>query len=98
MNIKLKTYNYINQNGNIIKSLSKAIDKKFIKKITKKEFEKKFKNNYLINPFGISTFWHFIPFIGAIIGIYTYIQFTFISYKGFDEKKIIEELDIDEKF
>ena len=44
-NVKYKIYNYLNQKGNIIKTICKPIEKKFIKQISKKEYDGKFQKN-----------------------------------------------------
>jgi GTP-binding protein EngB required for normal cell division len=44
-NVKFKIYNYLNQNGDIIKSISHPVDKKHIKQLEKKEYDGKFQNN-----------------------------------------------------
>ncbi len=43
--VKFKIYNYLNQNEQIIKTISKPVEKKFIKQIEKKEFDGQFQAN-----------------------------------------------------
>jgi hypothetical protein len=43
--VKFKIYNYLNQNEQIIKTISKTIEIKFIKQIAKTEFDGQFQKN-----------------------------------------------------
>ena len=108
INVKYKTYNYYNLKGDIIKILSKPIQKEFIKQLTKEEYESQFPDKILII---ISKMNIFVPVIGVpMLGLYSLIKgyslktallsslFPFKLHRGIDEKKIIEELDIDENF
>jgi len=46
-NIKFGIYNYLNQNGKIIKTISISVNKEFIKQLEKKEYNGKFQINCL---------------------------------------------------
>lgn len=96
--LKIKIYQYVNQKGKIIKELSKPIEKIFIKEMTQTEYESKFKKPFIIDLIdGINTV---IPLFG--FAIYTVLSFSiplkFKIFNGINEKKILEDLQIDEYF
>ena len=92
----MKVYQYFNQKGDMIKELSKPIEKIFIKEITQKEYESKFKNSFIID---------FANGLKAVFIIPWVLFFNipispniYIKNSKLDEKKIVEELLIDENF
>jgi len=96
--LKIKIYQYVNQKGKIIKELSKPIEKIFIKEMTQTEYESKFKKPFIID---------LIDGINAVIPLFGFAIFTVLGfsnpfifkiYKGINEKKILEDLQIDEYF
>jgi len=96
--LKIKIYQYVNQKGKIIKELSKPIEKIFIKEMTQTEYESKFKKPFIID---------LIDGINAVIPLFGFTIFTVLGfsnpfifkiYKGINEKKILEDLQIDEYF
>ena len=96
--LKIKIYQYVNQKGKIIKELSKPIEKIFIKEMTQTEYESKFKTPFIIDLIdGISAV---IPLFGfAIYSVLSFsIPFNFKIFNGINEKKILEDLQIDEYF
>ena len=99
INVNIKTYNYYNKEGSIIKTLSKPIQQKFIKQLTKEEYESQFQKPLFIEELGRAYFY------GIYFGLHLLLpskfpspQKIFKSTKNISEKKIIEDLNIDENF
>ena len=99
INVNIKTYDYYNKDGNIIKTLSKPIQQKLIKQLTKKEYESQFKKNPIIVDIAQGVMLSFY------IGLYYLLPSKFPSpfglikkIRNISEKKIIEDLNIDENF
>ena len=99
INVNIKTYEYYNKDGNIIKTLSKPIQQKLIKQLTKKEYESQFKKNPIIVDIAQGAMLSFY------IGLYYLLPSKFPSpfglikkIRNISEKKIIEDLNIDENF
>ena len=63
--VKYKIYNYYNQSGKIIKTISKPIEKKFIKQLNKKEYDGNFQKNCLKVMFGVNIT-GIVLYIGAL--------------------------------
>jgi len=96
--LKIKIYQYVNQKGQIIKELSKPIEKIFIKEMTQNEYESKFKKPFIINlidGFNVAVAMYTIA-IFSIFG--SRKPFNFKIFNGINEKKILEDLHIDEYF
>ena len=92
--LKWKIYRYYNQNGILIKELSKPIEKTFIKEITQKEYESKFPNKFIID-FGRAMILSFY------VSLYLIFKIPIPNSKIFgkiNEKNILEELEVDENF
>ena len=93
----MKVYQYFNQKGEMIKELSKPIEKIFIKEITQKEYESKFKSNTILD---LTKFYllvyYYIPL--ALTFNLPIPSSFFKKNPKLDEKKIVEELLIDENF
>lgn len=105
--VKLKTYNYYNLKGVIIKKLSKPIQKEFVKQLTKKEYESKFLNKNTILLLSMAPLLLNIPLIfiynltkgySLSSSLINALPFHFIAHNNVNEKKIVEELSIDENF
>lgn len=96
INLKMKVYQYFNQKGDKIKELSKPIEKIFIKEITQKEYESKFKSNAILDFTKFTLLVYFIP-LAYIFNLPIPSSF-FKKNPKLDEKKIVEELLIDENF
>ncbi len=96
--LKIKIYQYINQKGQIIKELSKPIEKIFIKEMTQIEYESKFKKPFIINLYDEfnKAMFRFNIFILSVLTFEN--PFKYKIFNGINEKKIIEDLQIDEYF
>jgi len=66
--VKYKIYNYLNQNDQIIKTISKPIEKKFIKQIEKTEFDGQFQKNCTKTQF-ITFGLQFLSIAGSIASV-----------------------------
>ena len=110
--VTYKTINYFNQKGELIKSLSKYSDKEFIKKINKVDFNGGFKaiGSIIVNGIKIIGISGAIILPAPLLiqeGIANELfkasddikdDYRYLTNKDFKEKKIMEELLIDNNF